>query len=102
MSDVLHRRELSITITSEESAVELVQSSADLQAKFFLSMTKDVNRWPDRSTVQQPLPSWAMQCRSIANEMNSRERVSVANMLDTLIDHLREVRECESREVVAE
>ncbi len=92
MSTVLHRREFNIAITAEESAKELVETTADIQASFFEMMAQEIDNWPTR--LKRQSPSWPMQCRYIADEMDEGQRRAVANMLDTLIEHLREVREC--------
>lgn len=91
MSTVLHRRALNIAITAEESATELVSTTADIQAAFFEMMAQEIENWPKR--LKKQIPSWAQQCRFIADEMDDGQRIAVANMLDTLLEHLREVRE---------
>ena len=85
MSTVLHRRELHVAITAEESANELMRSSADIQAVFFLMLAREVKTWRYGE-------GWPMQCRFIADEMDNGQRAEVVTALDTLIEHLREVR----------
>jgi hypothetical protein len=95
MSTILHRREMHVAITADESAKELVDSSADVQAVFFAKMAWHIANWaaePKRPFSQSPC--WAIQCRFIADEMLPIQRAEAASVLETLIEHLREVREC--------
>lgn len=84
MSDVLHRRHVDVTITAQESAKELAETDAGMQAQFFLSFAEAARGY-----------SWSVQCRYIADELQSFPdgRSEIAGMLETLADHLREARQ---------
>ena len=92
MSTILHRPAMNVAIGTEEAAKELVDASADIQAAFFMDMATAIENWPH--LVKRQIPRWPIQCRSIADEMDPGQRAAVASMLETLIEHLREVREC--------
>lgn len=92
MSTILHRRELHVAIDTEEAAKELIDAPADIQAAFFMDMTTAIENWP--RLLKRQKPCWPIQCRFIADEMDPGQRSAVAGMLESLIEHLREVRTC--------
>jgi hypothetical protein len=96
MSTILHRREMHVAISTDEAAKELIDASQDIQAAFFLGMVTAIENWP--RLIKGGVPCWPMQCRGIADEMDPQQRSAVASMLDTLIEHLREVRDCSACE----
>lgn len=87
MSTVLHRRESHIAITADESAYELSRAAADIQSAFLNAFAEQTETF-----------FWAQQCRFIADELTPDQRATIANSLETLVDHLREVRECSACE----
>lgn len=96
MNTILHRREMNVAISTEDASKELVDAPADIQAAFFMDMVTAIENWPHR--IKAKLPCWPIQCRYIADEMDPGQRSAVAAMLETLVEHLREVRECSACE----
>lgn len=87
MSTILHQRELHIAISAEDAAKELADAPHDVQAAFFASF----ELWAD-------VTGWGDKCRMIADELNGGRRELLARCLETLVEHLREVRPCETCE----
>jgi hypothetical protein len=81
MSTVLHRRELHVAITAQDAGTEFANASADVQAEFLLGLLD--------ATCESKF-NWPMQCRYILDEMPIPRRREVANLLETLVEHLRE------------
>ena len=99
MSTILHRREMNVAITADEAGRELANTSCDVQSVFFASMANEIELRticprPFGRSGERPTQSWGDSCRMIADELTLTGRDLIAGYLETLIEHLREVREC--------
>lgn len=80
MSTVLLRREQPpVCFEAVHCGIEFAHASADVQKEFLLGWFLAADGFP-----------WAIQCRAIIDEMNDYERSSVASVVETLLEHLRE------------
>lgn len=99
MSTILHRREMHVAITADESGRELANAPCDIQAAFLNSLADEIELRticprPFGRSEKRPSQSWGDSCRMIADEMTLAARERLAGYLESLIEHLREVREC--------
>lgn len=91
MSTILHRRDLHVAISAEESGREFACAAADVQCEFLKGFAAAVDEWV--SELSEPSPrggfrSWPMQCRFIVDELSANERFEIAGRLETLLEHL--------------
>lgn len=103
MSTILHRREMHVSISADESGRELANAPCDVQAVFFASLADEIELRticprPFGRSVERPTQSWGDSCRMLSNELTLAGREKIAGYLESLIEHLREVRVCESCE----
>lgn len=71
-----------VEITTAEIAFAFCDADSEKQAEFLLLMAKQIAVWG-------PPRSWPMQCRHIVDEFDTQQRMVVASVLGTLMDHLQ-------------
>lgn len=83
MSTILLRRQIPpVCFEARECGIEFANAAADIQVAFLLGWVSATRDWRNSS--------WAIQCRYIIDEMDQEERDAAADVVSTLLDHLKE------------
>lgn len=85
MSTVLHRRELNVAITAEESGVEFAAAPSDIQKAFVISVLDECSKW------RKPGQSVYYQLQFIAEEMTPADRQRVVDFAQLVVEYFSPV-----------
>jgi hypothetical protein len=91
MSTILYRRTINVAITAEDAGKEFADAACDVQCDFLRGLAACVSAWRMEPWIRnREHSSWPFQCRAIVDELSGAERLEIAGVLETLLDHLNE------------